>query len=276
MVGHAINVPEMCSSPLNDTKYMEWTRDGSASISIHIDHGLRVPPDKSKKNYGWILESTTIIGDFIEEVFRNLDYYKKNFECIFTHDKRVCERDSFFKFTVPPSRPYIQNKKIYDKTKNISVIMSSNHNSPEYQYRLGCLDRIKSRDRNNIVDVYGRGRQNELPWVYEFNGGRESGKLIGLKDYRFSFAFDNNNYKTIFSDKLTDCFATGTIPIWWGAPDIGDYFDIDGIIVYNEDINLDNLNEDLYMSKMKSVQRNFEIIQDFPASEDYIFLNYIK
>lgn len=279
MVGNSIltNVPEVCSSPLNNPRYIEWVTDGSSQISVHVDHALKRPTDKSKKNYGWFAESSTMIQGLIDEVFANLDYYKSNFECIFTFDKRVCQRDPFFKFTIPNANPMIQNRKIYDKTKKVSAVMSSNHDKPEYQYRLNCLGKIKSKDRDNVVDVYGRGRgQNELPWLYQFEGKRESGKMIALKDYRFSFAFENNNYPTMFCEKLTDCFATGTIPIFWGAPDIGDYFDMDGVIMYNDDIDLDSLTEELYMSKLPAIKRNFELTLEFLSMEDYFYITYIK
>ena len=126
------------------------------------------------------------------------------------------------------------------------------------------------------VDHYGRGFANELPWSYEYNGIEESGKLIGLKDYRFSFAFENENYDSAFCEKLTDCFATGTVPIFWGSPNIGEYFDLDGIIIFDENMDVDSLSEELYLSKMDSIKRNFQLSIDLPSSEDYIYLNYLK
>jgi hypothetical protein len=48
-----------------------------------------------------------------------------------------------------------------------------------------------------------------------------------------SFAFENANYPGAFCEKLTDFFATGTIPIYWGNPDIGEFFDTNGIIIFD-------------------------------------------
>ena len=109
-----------------------------------------------------------------------------------------------------------------------------------------------------------------------FNGIEENGKIQALKDYRFSFAFENDNYESIFCEKITDCFATGTIPIFWGTPDIGNYFDTEGIITYDENFDIQMLNEEYYLSKIRHIRNNFEICLNLDSSEDYIYLNYLK
>jgi hypothetical protein len=263
---------DVCSSGLNTNKYIEWKKDFSADVSFYIDDGLLLHTDKTKKNYGWLLESSTIISELIQFVIKNLDYYKANYECIFTHDKRICKLDPFFKFCITNACTYIQNKKIYEKNKDISFIVSNNKGKPGYEFRLAYLEKVKDK-----VDHFGRGFKTELPFSFkDENGNLESGKLLGLKDYRFSFAFENDCYSSIFCEKLTDCFATGTIPIFQGAPDIGDFFDINGIIIFNENIDLSELNIDLYKSKRKSIENNFNLTLNLQTAEDYIYLNYLK
>jgi hypothetical protein len=126
------------------------------------------------------------------------------------------------------------------------------------------------------VDHFGRGFKNELPWVININGIEENGKFLALRDYRYSFAFENDNYPSIYCEKLTDCFATGTIPIYWGSPDIENYFDKNGIIFFNEDLDIKMLTEEYYFSKIDSIKNNFELSLDLLSSEDYIYLNYLK
>lgn len=265
---------ETCSSALNKNKHIEWCKDGSANISFHIDNGLtHFNTDKSKDNYGWLLESSAIIPTIIEHVKSNLDFYKSNYKMIFTHDDRILQIDpSFFKYTITNAMPWIQNRKIYEKSKNVSVIMSNKKGKPGYNYRLNFLNTL---DKSK-VDHFGIGFDTELPWIYSYNNITESGKLQGLMDYRFSFAFENDNYKTIFCEKLTDCFATGTIPIFWGTPDIDKYFNKDGIIMFNENIRIKDLSEDFYIHKLEAVKDNFERAISFPSAEDYIYENYLK
>lgn len=56
-------------------------------------------------------------------------------------------------------------------------------------------------------------------------------KSEGLAPYRFSVVIENSREKGYFSEKLIDALMCRTVPIYWGAPDIGDYFDTEGMIV---------------------------------------------
>lgn len=264
---------DICSSALNKNRFVEWAKDNSSNISIHIDNGLFFQTDKTKKNYGWIAESSAIIPEYINKILDNIDLYKQNFEYIFTHDRRIIERDkSFFKFTLPNALPYIQNKKIYNKTKLISFIGSNKVYCSGHTFRQQMINKYQ-----HVVDHYGRGFGNkELPWIYQENNIEESGKLIGLKDYMFSIAMENDNYDDIFCEKITDCFATGVIPIFWGTKNIGNYFDLNGIIILGNNFDISQLTEEIYYSKMEHIKNNFEKCNELLTSEDYFYLNYIK
>ena len=52
-----------------------------------------------------------------------------------------------------------------------------------------------------------------------------------------------------FTEKLLDCFATGTIPVYLGAPDIDKHFNKDGIINLADEFYI---SEELYYSKMNA------------------------
>lgn len=263
---------DICSSALNSPKYMEWVKDKTSNISIHIDNGIFENVDKNKLNFGWIAESSSIVPHVIKNVLENLDNYKDKFKYIFTHDKRIIEKDpNFFKFTLPNALPWIQNRKIYEKNKLCSFIVSNKNWTSGHKFRLNVLERFK-----NKIDHYGRGFTNELPWSFNYNGIEESGKMPALENYFFSFAFENDNYDAIFCEKITDCFATGTIPIFWGTPNISDYFDKNGIIIFDENFDFNSLSQELYESKLESVKNNLQLCIDLESSEDYIYLNYIK
>jgi hypothetical protein len=263
---------DVCSSALNKNKYIEWSKDNSANISIHIDQGLFYPTNKNKLNFGWIAESSSIIPEIINQTKNNINQLKENFKYIFTHDERIINIDSdFFKFTLPNALPWIQNKKIYKKNQLCSFIVSNKNWTSGHKFRLEILNKYKEK-----IDHYGRGFPNELPWSYIENGVEESGKLLALKNYFFSFAFENDNYQSIFCEKITDCFATGTIPIFWGTPNISNFFDKEGIIIFDEDFDFSKLTEEFYHSKKINIENNLQQCIDLDSSEDYIFLNYIK
>ena len=66
-----------------------------------------------------------------------------------------------------------------------------------------------------------------------------------------------------------------TIPIYYGCRGVVKYFNEDGIIFLDDDFNIDSLTENLYYSKIDAVRENFEIVQNFPVAEDYIYQNYL-
>ncbi len=56
-------------------------------------------------------------------------------------------------------------------------------------------------------------------------------KEDGLLPYRYSVVIENSRETGYFTEKLVDCLLCGTLPIYWGAPDIDRYFDAGGMIV---------------------------------------------
>jgi len=264
---------DACSSALNKNKFVTWMKDESADISCHIDYGLLKAVDESKINYGWICESSAIVPSVIKEVIKNKSHYQKKFKYIFTCDDRIVKIDNnFFKFTMPSALPWIQHKKLYNKTKLVSFIGSNKKMCKGHMYRQKMIEKYK-----DSVDHYGRGFSGkELPWTVDIKGLEESGKISGLKDYMFSFAMENTNHKYAFCEKTTDCFATGTIPIYWGGKGIVEFFNSNGIIFLEDLKSVSDLTEDLYKSKMPHIQENFEKISNLLSSEDYFVSKYME
>ena len=89
----------------------------------------------------------------------------------------------------------------------------------------------------------------------------------------FSIAIENGQYETYFTEKLLDCFATGTIPVYLGAPDIGEYFNKDGIIDLTEEFDV---SDEIYYNKMDAIKDNLERIKKMEILEDFIWENYLN
>ena len=69
---------------------------------------------------------------------------------------------------------------------------------------------------------------------------------------------------------------TGTIPIYYGIDNIGDYFNTDGIIKLTDDFNIEDLSFELYNSKLDAIKDNFDRGFNLLLPEDYIYINFIK
>ena len=139
------------------------------------------------------------------------------------------------------------------------MIASNKRMCEGHARRLQFVDKFRDK-----LDFYGRGF-NEI-----------SCKEDGLRDYMFSVGIENAVYDTYFTEKLTDCFACGTIPIFYGCKGVTEYFNEDGIIFLDDDFDLSTLTKDLYYSKIDVIKDNFERSINFPVAEDYLYLNYFK
>ena len=79
---------------------------------------------------------------------------------------------------------------------------------------------------------------------------------------------------------MTDCFACGTIPVYYGTAGVAQYFDPDGIIFLDQNspwnnIPWDKLTPEYYESKKDVIQENFEIAISMRVAEDYMYGNYL-
>ena len=104
-----------------------------------------------------------------------------------------------------------------------------------------------------------------------------------MHNYAFSLAIENNVSRDdyYFTEKLVECIITGTIPIYYGCPNISKFFDIRGIITFNSqeelDFILNNLSEDKYKSMLKYAKENFNTaLNNYVLDNDSLFNLHLK
>lgn len=260
MVGGPIQ-HDICSSAGHVPKLIEWDKSAHSSpISIHIDNAiLNTPTDKNKKNYAWLIESKTINPLPYKWCADNINYIEDNFEFLFTHDMSLLPLSNKVKFVLCNAKHWVKEVGLHSKTKLISMIASNKVFCQEHVYRQEIIKKYMGN-----LDLYGRGF-NEIP-----------NKELGLKDYCFSITMENHTYPLAYSEKLSDCFAMGTIPIYYGSELINQIFNGDGIIMLNDDFDINELSPELYVSKRDAIIENYHKVMDMPIAEDYIYENYIK
>jgi hypothetical protein len=251
---HSVSTNDM------EPKFVEWVKgSGLAPISIHIDEGLQLPIKLETKNYGWLCESKTIIPHLYDWCANNTEVLKNKFIKVFTHDVELAKLSDIFQITQCSAKSYFKHGEMYPKTKLVSMIASNKTMCAEHIFRQGVIKKYSSQ-----CDHFGRGFK-EI-----------SNKEDGLKDYCFSFALENATYSNMFTEKITDCFMTGTIPIYYGIKNIGDYFNPDGIIPLTDDFKIEDLSYDLYNSKLDAIKENLKLSMDLLSAEDYICKNFIN
>ena len=201
---------------------------------------------------------------FVPELYNYLAENYNSFDYIDTYDNWLIDRVPAHKILVTPyGNTFIYPddlQRIYMKTKLCSYITSLKNETELQHYRVNLLQYLYQQKDKFSIDLFGRGH-NPLPEL-EYRG-----KHLGLCDYAFSIAIENLQTDHYFSEKLIDCFLTGTIPIYRGCAKICDYFDRDGMILI-EDYNhiddiLNSLSFEMYQSKKDAIQRNFELAQQY-------------
>ena len=78
---------------------------------------------------------------------------------------------------------------------------------------------------------------------------------------QFHICIENVKRQNWFTEKLIDCLYTKTIPIYYGCPNIGDWFDLNGFLIVNSVQEIidtcNNITSDFYEEKKDSIERNY-------------------
>jgi len=99
-----------------------------------------------------------------------------------------------------------------------------------------------------------------------------------------SICIENKKEVDFFSEKIIDAFVSSTIPIYFGCPNIGEYFDLTGIIIFNTAADLErilsNLGPNDYWDRLAAINKNRLIALDytdgFARVKNAILENYSK
>jgi len=103
------------------------------------------------------------------------------------------------------------------KSRLLSLIASNKRRLVGHKLRHRIVKRMAAA--GIAGDVMGRGYR-----AFE-------DKAEGLAPYRYSVVIENSREPGYFTEKLVDALLLNTVPIYWGAPDIADFFDPAGMLV---------------------------------------------
>lgn len=89
--------------------------------------------------------------------------------------------------------------------------------------RMQLLKRFLDRYPTGPLDLFGK-RLNRAPYLVKCNLGELYDKWDGLADYRYTLAIENSAQPGYFSEKFCDAVLAGCMPIYWGCPNIHEFF----------------------------------------------------
>lgn len=243
-------------------KYFTWLYNRLCNTTFWFDHhiqdGIHVDTLRCSNKFAWLLESNSVIPNAVDFVINNVELVSNSYKILFTHNKDIADLAPNFQYIFPHGY-WINDPKIYPKSKLVSLISSNKNWTQGHQERLKLVEKFKGG-----ADLYGRG-------FNEFEKHEDA-----LCDYYFSIVIENEKRRGYASEKLFSCFAAGTLPVYHGDPSIGDYFNTDGIITLTEDFDISSLTPELYYSKIDAVLDNLETIEEYNVIEDVLWEKYLK
>lgn len=153
---------------------------------------------------------------------------------------------------------------VHEKTKDISILLSPKDKLPGHRLAHAIAEKFKDQ-----VDVFGLDG-----WV---------SKEIALRHYRYSIVIEAERTPGFFSEKLIDCLSMGTVPIYWGDPEIscpfGEGFFTQGMLHIDELETLERLLSQRNIGSMgypstEIIMKNLETSKNYRIAEDNIWKKY--
>lgn len=261
--------------------YLSWWNsniefNGNYDIDIMIDQRCNFNNDNKKIII--LMEPYEYIKNIYEFVRKNYDKY----DLIITFD------DILLNLT-PKAKKYIfgsswvnSNSNIDLKKNIISFIVGGKDFLPGHLIRHIICD-----NKDKIIHNYEFYNSKACAYNKAQNCKiLENQKDEMFKEAKYHICIENSIQINYITEKIIDCFNTMTVPIYWGCPNIGDFFNLNGIIILESDdieyiinkINSINL-EEFYNNNLNAIKENFETCKKYLNYNDQIICiikDYIK
>lgn len=179
-----------------------WTRELD---SLSFDHAIIV---------AWVLEPPVITSTSYENIRAKM----LDFDLVFSHNEAFLNElpiscGQYYPFgtsLIPPHQ-----RGMHSKSKLVSILASARAHAPGHELRHAIVRELGRRPAGldvggPVLDAFGQA----------FDGQVVANKADTLVQYMFSFAIENSQVEGYFTEKLIDCFLTGTIPIYWGPASV--------------------------------------------------------
>jgi len=188
-----------------------------------------------------------------------LEKFPTFFPIVLTHSNEFIDSRRFRKLIVPQAFfPYY--RKFWEREKTLfSVIINSNKMSRSkgelFSLRREII-RFFEKYHPDFLDVYGIGwnKPIKLPKVNiwdrlfpspvfytQLYRGTCDSKLEILANYKFAICTQNHRYPNDICEKIFDALFAGSVPIYYGAPNISEYIPEDCFIDFGKFHNLEEL-----------------------------------
>jgi len=261
-----------CSAPNHErdpdnVRYVNGMKNWDG-ITVFTDKTFHLAPQvKSPVKIAWVVEPFDLLPQIYELVVK----FEDHFDFIFTYEKTLLDRNpKKYKFLpCDTSGIEIESHKLHKKTKLVSMIYSEKTWLFGHRLRHIIAKSLIPDMGYDKIDFFGRGTDAPIELKSE-----------GTNPYMFQIAMENARRENYFADKIYDCFVAGTVPIYWGAPNIGEHFDMRGILTFERPAELKeillSLDEEKYQSMYDGVKENFERVKYYLRPDDLLYDSIVE
>jgi FkbM family methyltransferase len=222
-----------------------------------------------------MLEPSVVLpGEYSERVWQHFDHIFGLFDSLTDRDAKY-HKILFPRADISGANPVTEiqshRESLYPLTgRKHAICMIGSNRSSHVTYELYSKRVEAARwfaEHSKIpFDVYG------TPFALPNYQGPcpVSQKLSKMKEYRFNLCFENTNDPILsagyVTEKILDCMESRTIPIYLGAPNIGDYIPEDCFIDFRKYADYADLEKYLQIMTDQDYQRYIAAIDAFVTS----------
>ena len=237
--------------PVNGEKYVECYNDSFI---------ISETPKDWKNSIALLIEPRPLqpkVYDFIEKNYSKFRY-------VFTHDSILLNKLPNAKLIIWGGI-YDWCNEPKDFTHPISMVASWKEQAPVRIQRKKLALELKGK-----IDTYGT-----------FDGGERATTKQIYGKYPFSVVIENHIDDWWLTEKICNCFACKTIPIYYGARKVNHLFNSDGIVICNSidevrtavNFLLTHAKQEYYL-RFGAVEKNYKTVADYESFEDWFYEHY--
>lgn len=236
--------------------WIEVDRMFNLPVNLFLDN-MVTPRNKNEINIALLCEPQSVI--------QTSNYFitnKDNYDTILTYNQEVldsCQNAEMFEF----GSCWVYDDEINTNKKfEVSFLVGGKSFTEGHKLR-----HLLWNNQNKITIPKNFFNSSNLPYITDIESKKITNKKTPLFDSQFHLCIENTREKNYFSEKFIDCLFSKTIPIYWGCPNIGDWFNTDSIIIVNsldemyERVNA--LDKNFYFEKINSIEENYKKSLDF-------------
>ena len=232
--------------------------DVHKSYLLLLENELIVPANWNIKNHRYFNKIFTWNDDFVD----NKKYIKLNFsQNIPQHICKDLSKKKKLCTLIAGNKKIGHPLELYSQREKAIQWFEKNHPNDFSFYGMGW-DKYYSSNRyiNYFLNRFNLSKL--FAPHYSSYGGKVDNKNEILMQYKFAICYENaRDISGYISEKIFDCFFAGCIPVYWGAPNIGNHIPKECFIhfedfdnykaLYDYLINMDNVTYLRYLNNIE-------------------------